>query len=150
MALGSAILILASVGAIILLTEAPAQESGRFFVEGARPTREAGKTYFGTEGCVPFSAERPDTMICGDVPEGFHPGRAPGTEDSYPDICQQAEEVYLTQRDEMNWGPVNFSDCQVIPTSTYPGKDPAQTDYFVVFGALVDGAEDVSIALNLE
>lgn len=55
------------------------------YVEGARPS--PADTRSGTQGCVPWSAEREDVSICGEVPEGYSPPPRPYFD---RDICVAA------------------------------------------------------------
>jgi hypothetical protein len=105
-------------------------------------------SYQGVEGCVPYSAQNPDTYICGDVPDGFAPGLPQGTDQEYPNACQEAWEIYQRDRAEMKWAQASRTDCEVVPTARWPGRDPSEIDFYVIFKALTEEAENVSIPLN--
>lgn len=74
----------------------------QYYVEGARPSPGADT---GVEpasgaipdGCVPWSNERPDVVVCGAVPPGWEPPPAAGDAVTYPDVCSVAAAVFASQ-----------------------------------------------------
>jgi len=60
---------------------------------GARPSPGAEDSDTG-EGCVPWSPDRPDVHICGEVEEGFTPAPTPGGYADYKQVCDQAAQVF--------------------------------------------------------
>jgi hypothetical protein len=152
----------AVVSAFLLLETAPAQEEPpEFYVDGARPTREPGRAYAETEGCVPYSVDRSDAHICGDIPDGWTPPARPGGRSQYPDACHLAEAQYELERQEaaQNLPPelleeyypeIEASSCYVVPTSRYPGRASEEAEYLVNFAPIRQGAEHKTISLNTD
>src|SRR3972149_1699968 len=60
---------------------------------GARPS-PGGEDSDTGEGCVPWSPDRPDVHICGEVEEGFTPAPTPGGYADYKQVCDQAAQVF--------------------------------------------------------
>ena len=154
----------AVISAFFLLGTAPAQDEppkGQFYVDGARSTREPGRTYVETEGCVPYSPDRSDAYICGDIPEGWTPPARPGGPSQYPAICNLAEAQYEMDRQEAAkdlpperleeyYPRIDSSSCYVVPTSRYPGRPSEEADYLVNFAPIREGAEHKTISLDTD
>lgn len=104
------------------------QEQGRplYWVDGARPVPIEGLRAEG-EGCVQYSANRPDINICGEgVPEGWTPPPKPYFDDR---ICGAAQRWLAERRAELRaggaspseieskWPPEVAATCQVNETA---------------------------------
>lgn len=104
-----------------------AQSPPTYWVDGARPTPIAGLRAEG-EGCVQYSADRPDINICDEgVPEGWTPAPKPYFDTG---ICDAAQKWLAEQRAELEaagvspseieseWPPEDAATCQVNETAT--------------------------------
>ena len=144
------------------LISAPAQEEpSRYYTEGARPTRDSGRVYQETEGCVPYSRSRPDIQVCGTLPKGYEPPAQPGGYEEYRGVCDQAAAQHnrdrasaaqdlSPQEAEEQYPAIDISSCFVAPTSRYSGRAPDEIDYHVGFAPTRKGAEPVAVRLNTE
>lgn len=103
-----------------------AQSPPVYWVDGARPTPIPGLRVEG-EGCVPYSANRPDISICDEgVPDGWKPPPKPYFDEA---ICDAAQKWLAEQRAvleaagesateiESEWPPEDASTCQVNETT---------------------------------
>jgi hypothetical protein len=90
----------------------------QYWIDGARPTRVEGQVYLEGEGCVPYSPQRPDVKICGEVPTDFVPPPEPAYD---AEVCQQAIAYYSELR--ANYAASGASESQV--DATHPEIDPA-------------------------
>lgn len=117
-----------------------------YYTEGVRPTREPGREYLEGEGCVPYSPERPNVYICGEVPEGFAPGPPPGGFSDYPEICRLGYQAIATQ-----WGesPSSYDlfSCFVAPTARLPGKIP---EFLVNFAPREPGGGRLTVRVRIQ
>jgi len=77
--------------------------SPQYYVDGARPDDDAAGTFTDApsgdipEGCVPWSSERPDVAVCGEVPAGWEPPAPPGDVSIYPEVCAAAAELFAAE-----------------------------------------------------
>jgi hypothetical protein len=85
-----------------------------YWVDGARPTMDVSKPHTEDEIeelCVPYSPERPDLHICGDVPAGWAPAPEPYFDD---EICAAA--LRWIDQNEPH-ADVDLGGCRVIESS---------------------------------
>ena len=152
----------AAVFAVYLPVAAPAQErSPKFYVDGVQPSRELGRAYVETEGCVPYSVDHSDVHICGDILEGWTAPPRPGGRSQYPETCNIAEAQYKIDRRkaaqnlppellEEYYPEVDASSCYVVATSTYPSRPSEEAEYLVTFAPIRQGAQHKTISLNMD
>jgi hypothetical protein len=131
-----------------------------YYVEGARPP--AGTVAHGdeTDDCVPWSSDRTDIRVCGELPDGWQPGSAPGGIEAYPEVCAAALERYHFEdglavvsqtREEVEAGDptVDPQSCYVDSVGSYPGVDRKAPDFTVSF-VLEDGSGNVHVMLDTD
>jgi hypothetical protein len=135
----STALLLASVAAALgVAISSAGSDQPTYYVDGARPSRTEGVLYTEHEGCVPYSASRPELYVCGPLPDGFVPPSEP-FQDS--EICSLAVSELEERRTRMaatgmsqeeieSLAPaVDVSSCQVTRLSE-PSNGP---EYMVAF-----------------
>lgn len=99
-----------------------------YYVDGVRPAPDATGPKDGDhafDGCVQWSADRPDVHICGDIPDGWTPAPAPGTADDHPEVCDTAWSLVQRYgfdgllRYELDAAPVlDRASCRAAGTGT--------------------------------
>ena len=84
LALGVAVL-----AVVVAVSLAIADETPRFWVDGARPDSGAtsGREQDVADRCVPYSADRTDVQVCGELPPGWEPPPKPYFD---PTVCDAA------------------------------------------------------------
>jgi hypothetical protein len=108
-------IILVLIGATTLasafIVTALAQSNPTYFVDGARATGEGEQTSSDHDGCVPYSAERSDVLVCSsDAPSDYAPPPEPYFD---AQICDSATS-WLKNRDELR--SVDIESCLVQQT----------------------------------
>lgn len=83
----------------------PAPTPG-YYVEGARPVEGAADFVDNAEGgvpdgCVLWSRDRPDVVVCGEVAPGWMPPAPPGDRTAYPEVCTTAAEVVAGNAEDL-------------------------------------------------
>lgn len=73
-----------------------------YYVDGARPSPglNTGPALAEDEydkGCVPWSKDRPDVLVCGPIDGSFVPPPAPGDYTDYPEVCEAAAKLFADQ-----------------------------------------------------
>jgi hypothetical protein len=102
-ALGVAVL-----AVVIAVSLAIADEAPRFFLDGARPDSGAtsGSEQDVADRCVPYSADRTDVQICGELPPGWEPPPKPYFDSR---VCDAA----LDWLEDRGSPPVDSDSCLV-------------------------------------
>jgi hypothetical protein len=105
----------AAAAVLVVATLAGADEdpTARYWTDGARPVVH-GET--APPECVPYSAERADLSICGDLPEGWTPPPLPYAD---PQVCDAAIDWMDRERERMGeggdeqWPAVDPDSCMI-------------------------------------
>jgi len=126
----------------------------KYWVDGARSDVAEGpalpEDQYAAQ-CVPYSPERTDLLICGDVSTGFRPGGEPGDETVYGDVCAAAEDSAKAEGLLAIDETLVSDSCYVFPTSSWSGKDASSAEYLVSFKRVSDsGTTHVTIPLDLD
>lgn len=74
--------------------------SPEYWVDGARPSPGADGSD-DAKGCVPYSEDRTDVMICGAISDTFRPAPPPGDYADYPEVCEAAAQVFHERAAEL-------------------------------------------------
>jgi hypothetical protein len=114
---------------LVLATWSAAQSPPEYYVDGARPKEHSGSISESAidEACVPYSADRPTAMVCGDLPEDFRIGDPPGV---YPEVCQLARSKYGELKDSDATRLIDGS-CFVIPQPSSSSDPKIDAEYHV-------------------
>jgi hypothetical protein len=90
----------------------------QYYVDGARPSALAeGGSRGEEEGCVPWSADREDVLICeSGVPEGWQPAPIPYFD---PEVCDSTIRWLdeLAARGDDSYPPIIEGSCRVLEDS---------------------------------
>ena len=147
-------LIVGLFGVILGTTVALSQEEPVYYVEGARPEPTTGFISEDQlrEVCVPYSEDRSETLICGDLPADFKLGESASPGEKFPGVCEAALKLY--EADPATWSAdspeIDASSCWVIPTSTSASTDdPAAPEYHVIFDSKGSAAEPVRVSVDI-
>ena len=114
-----------------------------YYVDGARPSPGAEDSDTG-EGCVPWSPDRPDVHICGEVEEGFTPAPTPGGYADYKQVCDQAAQVFQERvKDLVRLCGLEATPAIDLASCGAGGRGSAQENRWLVKFALAN-ADEVS------
>lgn len=148
-------------GAAALATGAGGSTVGaQYYVDGARPAEGTVAHGDDSDDCVPWSSERPDIRICGDLPADWAPGAPRGGIDAYPEVCAATLDMYQFEgelpvpsrtREEIAAGDptIDPDSCLATPVGTYPGEDRSAPEFSVAF-TLKDGSGHVQVMLDTD